>query len=94
MFSGEREYLESIAHSPVVPAQWQLETLALVGLNSDLYFYTPGVTPEDLGAYGDRWFRTAPGAVNAVLDGLPQNARIALIPEGPYAYARVTEGSA
>lgn len=94
MFSGEREYLESIAHSPVVPDQWQLEKLALVGLNSDLYFYTPGVTPEDLGAYGDRWFRTAPGAVNAVLDGLPQNARIALIPEGPYAYARVTEGSA
>jgi nickel-dependent lactate racemase len=92
-FSGERAYLESIAHSAVVPDQWQLEKLALVGLNSDLYFYTPGVTPEDLGAYGSRYFGTPGEAVDAVLDNLPQDARIALIPEGPYAYARVTEGS-
>jgi nickel-dependent lactate racemase len=90
-FAGEREYLESIAHTPVVPDQWQLEKLALVGMELDLFFYTPGVTPDDMGAYGRRYFSSPEDAVTAVFDGLPLNARVALIPEGPYTYARVSE---
>jgi hypothetical protein len=30
-------------------------------------------------------------AVAALLDGLPTGARVALIPEGPYAFAQVVE---
>lgn len=92
-FAGEREYLESIAHTPVVSDQWQLEKLALVGMDLDLFFYTPGVTPDDMGAYGRRHFSSPEDAVSAVFDGLPLDARVALIPEGPYAYARVSEGN-
>ena len=92
-FAGEREYLEEIAHTPVVPDQWQLEKLALVSMDYDLFFFTPGVTPDDMGAYGNRHFSNAEDAVAAVLRDLPQEARVALIPEGPYAFARVSEGN-
>jgi nickel-dependent lactate racemase len=92
-FAGEREYLESIAHAPVVPDQWQLEKVALVGMDRQLFFYTPGVTADEIGAYGERYFLSPEDAVAAVLDGLPPDARVAVIPEGPYAYARVSEGN-
>ena len=92
-FAGERQYLDAIAHTPVVPDQWQLEKLALASLNHELFFYTPGVKPDDLGAYGDRYFSSPEAAVTALLEGLPADARVALIPDGPYAYARVTEGN-
>jgi len=90
-FVGEREYLESIANTPVVPDQWQLEKLALVGMDRDLFFYTPGVSAEEIGAYGSRSFESPEMAISAFLDGLSDEAQIALIPEGPYAYARVAE---
>jgi hypothetical protein len=32
--------------------------------------------------------------VAAVLDGLPAGARVALVPEGPYVFARAEEGAA
>lgn len=92
-FAGEREYLESIADTPVVPDQWQLEKLALVGMEYELFFYTPGVKPDDMGAYGERYFSNPQDAITAVLDDLPPDARVALIPEGPYAFARVSEGN-
>ncbi|HEX3572589.1 MAG TPA: nickel-dependent lactate racemase [Acidobacteriaceae bacterium] len=92
-FSSEREYLESIANQPVVPDQWQLEKVALVGMDRQLFFYTPGVTADEIGAYGERYFLSPEDAVAAVLDGLPPDARVAVIPEGPYAYARVSEGN-
>jgi nickel-dependent lactate racemase len=89
-FAGNREYLREIEDSAVVPDQWQLEKLALVGLTNELLFYTPGVSPDELGALGERWFPDLKTAVNRLLDGLPADARIALIPEGPYCFARVT----
>ena len=89
-FSGNAEYLQEIADTPVVVDQWQLEKLALVGLANELYFYTPGVRADDMGALGQRYFSDLDAAVCRLLDGLPDSARILLIPEGPYAYARVT----
>jgi hypothetical protein len=62
-------------------------------MERELFFYTPGVRAEDIGAYGDRYFDNTSEAVAALLDGLPEDARIAVIPEGPYAYARVSEGN-
>ena len=89
-FAGEREFLRSIAEEPVVTDQWQLEKLALVGMDLDLFFYTPGISPDELGAYGSRSFDSPEAAVAALLDGLPADAKIAVIPDGPYAFARVS----
>lgn len=89
-FPGHEQYLREIADTPVVPDQWQLEKLALVGLNHPLLFYTPGVLPEDLGALGQHSFSNINEAVERVLEGLPTGARVVLIPEGPYCFARVT----
>ena len=89
-FAGNQEYLREIADTPVVPDQWQLEKLALVGLNHELFFYTPGVSAKDLGALGANSFSDPNVAVDRVLAGLPAGARVVLIPEGPYCFARVT----
>jgi nickel-dependent lactate racemase len=88
-FPGNAEYLREIADTPVVPDQWQLEKLALVGLDHELLFYTPGVSTEALGAFGTQSFSDPNSAVERLLDGLPSGARVALIPEGPYCFARV-----
>jgi nickel-dependent lactate racemase len=89
-FAGNQEYLREIADTPVVPDQWQLEKLALVGLNHELFFYTPGVSAKDLGALGAHSFSDPNVAVDRVIAGLPAGARVVLIPEGPYCFARVT----
>jgi nickel-dependent lactate racemase len=89
-FTGNEQYLAEIANTPVVPDQWQLEKMALAGLANDLYFYAPGTSPDQLGALGTRSFADIDTAVAHVLHGLPPEASIALIPEGPYCFARVT----
>jgi hypothetical protein len=89
-FRGSAEYLESIAATPVVPDQWQLEKIALVGLEQELFFYTPGVSPGELGAFGPHHFSDPNAAVARLLHGLPSDAHVALIPEGPYCFARVS----
>jgi hypothetical protein len=78
----------------VVIDQWQLEKLALAGLRHELFFYIPGVKNSEMGKLADRCFPSGQAAVRAVLDGLPPGARVALVPEGPYVYARVPEDSA
>jgi nickel-dependent lactate racemase len=95
-FPGDRAYLDSIHDTPVENDQWQLERLALTGLKYRLLFYTPGVERKELGALGSQWFGDLNEAVAAALEGLPANARVALIPEGPYTYTRafVLEASA
>ncbi len=87
-FGGDQHFLDSIRGAPVVIDQWQLEKLALAGLKHRLLFYTPGVSPSQLGALGPQCFSDLNEAVAAALDGLPADGRVALIPDGPYAYAR------
>jgi nickel-dependent lactate racemase len=89
-FAGNEQYLREITDTPVVTDQWQLEKLALVGLSHRLLFYTPGVSAEDLGAFGADSASDPNEAVQRVLEGLPANARVVLIPEGPYCFARVS----
>jgi lactate racemase len=93
-FAGNEEYLREIDDSAVVVDQWQLEKVALVGLRNELFFYTPGVSAEDLGALGTRCFSELNAAVDRVLEGLPDGARIVLIPDGPYTFARVRSEAA
>ena len=88
-FAGNEQYLRQIEHSEVIPDQWQLEKMSLAGLANDLYFYAPGTTPDQLGALGPRSFADIDAAVTQVLDDLPPQASIALIPEGPYCFARI-----
>jgi lactate racemase len=90
-FTGYQDYLDAIKDRPVVADQWQLEKLALVGLKNELFFYTPGVTGQQLGALGPNRFDDLDEAVARVLQGLPAGARVALVPEGPYVYARVDQ---
>jgi len=87
-FPGNEEFLDSIRDTPVQIDQWQLERLALSGQKRRLLFYTPGVSPSQLGCLGPRCFSDLDEALAATLDGLPAGARVALIPEGPYTYAR------
>ena len=81
-------FLEEIRESAVEVDQWQLEKLALVGEKFDLFFFTPGVTRSQLGFLGAWAFSTLEEAVASVLDGLPAGARVVLVPDGPYTFAR------
>jgi nickel-dependent lactate racemase len=88
-YRGPRAFLDAIEHTPVQVDQWQLEKLALVGLKHQVLLYAPGISSEDLGALGTNSFASAEAAVAGLLRGLPEHARVAVIPDGPYAYARV-----
>jgi len=87
-FKGCQEFLDDIRTTPVVQDQWQLERLALAGLKHRLLFYTPGARPEQLGCLAKQAFANLDDAVAALVAELPAGGRVALIPEGPYAYAR------
>jgi len=47
--------------------------------------------PEQIGALGERCYSDVNQAVAAFFDGMPAGASVALIPEGPYAFAQVAE---
>jgi lactate racemase len=83
-----KSFLEDIRTAPVEVDQWQLEKLALTGEKYELYFYTPGVTRGQLGFLAESAFNSLEEAVAATLAGLPDDARVALVPEGPYTFAR------
>jgi nickel-dependent lactate racemase len=93
-YAGHAEFLEAIRETAVEVDQWQLEKLALAGLDHELYFYAPGVQAPQLGGLGARAYATVDAAVAALLEGLPAGARVALVPEGPYTFARAAEESA
>ena len=90
-FSGYQDYLDEIREAAVEVDQWQLEKLALAGLKQELLFYTPGVSKERLGSLAQRSFTGLSEAISAALQDLPAGARVALVPEGPYVFARVPE---
>lgn len=90
-YQGPRAFLDAIENTPVEVDQWQLEKLALVGLKHDVLLYTPGIPGEDLGSLRTNAFDNAAGAVAALMERLPKHASVAVIPDGPYAYARVQE---
>jgi nickel-dependent lactate racemase len=83
-----KSFLDQIRESPVEVDQWQLEKLALTGQKFELFFFTPGITSSQLGFLGNWAYKDLDEAVAAVLEGLPAGARVALIPDGPYTFAR------
>jgi lactate racemase len=90
-FSDYDSFLNEIRSADVVIDQWQLEKLALTGQKHELFLYVPGLAKERLGGLASHCFWDAKSAVDAVLQGLPVGARVALVPEGPYVYARVDD---
>jgi nickel-dependent lactate racemase len=84
-------YLADIASPPVQIDQWQVEKLALAALRSELFFFTPGVQAEDLGILKNRCLPTLKDAVTAATTDLPHGARILMVPEGPYTFAKVRQ---
>ncbi len=86
--SNYHDFLDQVRDQPVEVDRWQVEKLALAGLRNELYFYTPGVRPDELGPIGERSFPTLREALEAAQAGLPRGARVLLVPEGPYTYAR------
>ncbi|HTB98294.1 MAG TPA: nickel-dependent lactate racemase [Terracidiphilus sp.] len=84
-------FLDQIRDTAVEVDQWQLEKLALCGVKHELFVYAPGAAREELGCVGARAFDKVDDAIAATLSGLPSNARVALVPEGPYTFARAEE---
>ena len=87
-YRGHAEFLREIEHTPVEIDQWQLEKMALTGLKNELLFYTPGAARDRMGSLGACAFDSVNAAVAALFDGLAPGARVALLPEGPYTFAR------
>ena len=87
-YRGHAEFLKEIENTPVEIDQWQLEKLALTGLKNEMLFYTPGAARDELGSLGSNAFGNVNDAVAALFSGLAPGARVALLPEGPYTYAR------
>lgn len=88
-YAGAEIYLRAIADTPVVPDQWQLEKLALTQRSHRLFLYTPGVVNEQLGSLATANYASVEAAIGAFLGSLGPQPSVALIPEGPYAFARV-----
>jgi nickel-dependent lactate racemase len=88
-YRGAQEFLDEIRDTPVDVDQWQLEKLALVELKHPVLFYTPGIPAAALGALAARHYDSPASALEALLSDLPKDARVAVIPDGPYTYARV-----
>jgi nickel-dependent lactate racemase len=86
-------FLDILQASPVEVDQWQLEKLAMTAQNFELHFYTPGVQPKQVGVLAPRIHPTVGTAIAAVVAGLPDKARVALVPEGPYTFARAATSS-
>ena len=86
--ASDTAFLKKLEGAPVEVDQWQLEKLAMVTQNLDLLYYVPGISTQDRNALWGQAFDSASAAVEALLEGLPRGAKIAVIPEGPYVLAK------
>lgn len=89
-YRGHAEFLSAIANAPVEIDQWQLQQMARTGLKNELLFYTPGAERGRMGSLGTNAFDDVNAAIAALFSGLAPGARVALLPEGPYTFARAT----
>jgi nickel-dependent lactate racemase len=89
--ASDTAFLTHIENRPVAVDQWQLEKLALVTREKKVLFYVPGLPQEYYPSLWGQAFTSPESAIAALTDGLPRNARIAVIPEGPYVLAKVRE---
>ncbi len=93
-FGSYQGFLDAIRDREVIVDQWQLEKLALVGIQFEVLFYVPGLPPEFHQSFGDNIFTSPEDAVAGLLERTGSKASIAVIPEGPYVLAKVREADA
>jgi nickel-dependent lactate racemase len=86
-------FLETIFKLPVTIDQWQLEKLALVCQTHKVWWYTPGLPEEYHANIWGRIFPSAADALQSLADAVPADAEVAVIPEGPYVFARPRSGA-
>lgn len=89
-FPQPQAFMDAILQAPVEVDQWQLEKLALVCAKAELHYYVPGLPSRYHPVLWGKSHPTAEAAIAAVLEGLPREARIVVVPEGPYVLARVS----
>ncbi len=87
--SSVERFLKAIESAPVTVDQWQLEKLALAIEGKDVLYCVPGLPEEYHKALWGRGFFDAQSALDAFARDLKPNARVAVIPEGPYVLAQV-----
>lgn len=90
-FTSYSQLLDQLTTAPVAVDQWQLEKLALAGQKFEILFHAPGLPEELHPALGSRVFPTIEGVMVALQGRLRPNALVAVIPEGPYVFARVEQ---
>ena len=90
-FESYQSFLDYIREREVIVDQWQLEKLALVGVKHDVLFYVPGLPEETRRGFASHMFSSAEAAVAGLASQLPVDAKIAVIPEGPYVLAKLLE---
>ena len=93
-FSSPQDFLDAVKNAPVTVDQWQLEKLALVLQTKQAVFLTPGVAAEYHSTMWGPVYASPAEAIAKLLEGLPANAQVAVIPEGPYVLARVEDAVA
>jgi nickel-dependent lactate racemase len=82
------KFLRTISESPVIIDQWQLEKLALVCQTHRVWFYTPGLPHEYHASLWGDIFPSIESALEALVSQTGPGKRVAVIPEGPYVFAR------
>jgi nickel-dependent lactate racemase len=87
-YASDREFMDAIEASPVTVDQWQLEKLALVTRRNDVLYCVPGLPEQYRRQLWGRAFRDPGQAVAALVEGLRESARVAVVPEGPYVLAQ------
>ena len=71
--------------------QWQLEELAKVARKADIYFYTEGISYEQQQRLFVKPLRRLDEGIRKALTKHGDDARIAVIPDGPYVLAKIEE---
>jgi nickel-dependent lactate racemase len=87
------DFLNGIESAPVVVDQWQLEKLALVTARQQVLYYVPGLPEKYQATLWGTSYTSFQSAVEALTAGLAPGSSIAIIPEGPYVLAKVTQAA-
>ncbi len=89
--SDWRVLLDELETAPVEVDQWQAEKLAMVAEKARLSFCVPGVSAADRRHLWGPTFETPQSAVEDLVAGLPAEASLVVIPEGPYVFSQVSQ---
>ncbi len=90
-FPDWRSCLDGLHDDGVIIDQWQIEKLALVARRAEILWCLPGVAAADRRCLWGPSFDDPQRAVDALAAALPRDARVAVIPEGPYVFSQLAE---